>query len=119
MTTTERNPRLALKSALELSGEDLTPAEQSRKALAQRYVSVRGGVTDDNAVEMVRLFMDGKSNWEIAEAFNTDVSVPRAIISYACDRDPAIYRRHAEPPKEKDPEPLSDCYILRRIPPIV
>lgn len=119
MTSTEKNPRLALKSALELSGADLTPMEQARKALAQRYVAVRGGVSDDDAIDMVRMFMGGKTNREIAAAFNTDVSVPRAIIAYACDRDPEVYRRHAEPPREKDPEPMSDGYILRRIPPIV
>lgn len=94
----------------------LTDAQISRQQLAERYVTMRTMISDDDAVDIIKLFSAGKSNEEIARELKMDVSIPRAIVAYACDQDTDIYRRHLDPPTDKDPDPMSRTYILRRVP---
>lgn len=97
----------------------LTDAQISKQQMAQRYVEKRTMISDDDAIDIIRMFAAGKSNAEIAQELKLDVSVPRAIVAYACDQDADIYRRHLDPPKDKDPDPMSRTYILRRVPPLM
>lgn len=108
-----------LNAMLNMADEDISETQKSRVELARRYAAVRSSVCDDDAIDIIKYFSEGKSNAEIANLFGIDVSIPRAIVAYACDRDPEIYRRHLDPPKEKDPDPMTRTYILHRIPPLM
>lgn len=108
-----------LNTLLKMASGDLSDSERSRVELARRYAAVRSSVCDDDAIDIIKCFAEGKSNTEIANLFGIDISIPRAIVAYACDRDPEIYRRHLDPPKEKDPDPMTRTYILHRIPPLM
>lgn len=97
----------------------LTDAQVSRQQMARRYVAVRASVSDDDAVDIVRKFMSGKSNAQIAQEMGIDIAVPRAVVAYACDQDVDIYHRHVDPPDGKEPDPMSRVTILRRVPPLM
>lgn len=97
----------------------LTDAQLSRQMLAKRYVAVRATISDDDAVDIVRAFVNGKSNAQIAQEMNLDISVPRAVVAYACDQDVELYHRHLDPPDGKDPDPMTRTTILRRVPPLM
>lgn len=114
-----RSLRGALEPEIEYGETDLTEMQRSRQEMAERYVAVRSSVTDDDAIDIIQEFADGKNNAQIAEEFGLDINVPRALVAYACDRDPEIYRRHLDPPKGKDPEPMSRNYILHRVPSLI